>query len=181
MWPRYTQESIRADLNVWEEQGLYLLLSSNQPWHQRLSRASLERLFGYKPEREANCCTHFQSYYKSAHLNLKCFQDMFASCVLEVSKKSSRFFKQLANTLQKSCAKSPCFNWIWSFPVISAFSQSTICRQEEKTINYTDAVFILGYIQVSELLTVYQEWNKLHFHLRFTGQAFITQRISKWE
>lgn len=52
-------------------------------------------------------------------------------------------------------------------------------REKEKTINYTDAVFILRYTQKSELLIVNQERNKLHFSLRFTGAAFITQRITE--
>lgn len=50
---------------------------------------------------------------------------------------------------------------------------------KEKIINYTNAVFILRYTQMSALLIVNQEGNKLHFSLRFIGVAFITQRISE--
>lgn len=57
-----------------------------------------------------------------------------ASCILQVNKKSTRFFKQLAKSLQKPSSGSPCVNRIWSFPVASTLSQSTISGKKKNQL-----------------------------------------------
>lgn len=80
---------MRADLNVGRNSAsisCFLLISpdtkdlAGQVWRNCLDTDLKER----------QIVTLIFSH-KSAYLNLKCSEDVFASCILEVSKKSSRF------------------------------------------------------------------------------------------